>query len=194
MPVIKPAALRPMVEDKNVLAIFRSGSRVYGCHSPSSDEDFLAVIAKGNRDLIRRPGVNVVVQTADQFQQALREHSMLALECFFAPPETRLKDAAKFEFKLDRRVLAAKVTETSDSDFKKAGKRWADDLPGSKKKLYHSIRVLTFALQVAAEGRITDFGAANMVWAAIHDNESDAWEDYASHVQTWHSLRDALQK
>src|SRR4051812_2288537 len=79
------ADLLPLLggKDKNVLAVFRSGSRLYGCHDEWSDEDFVAVLAEGKRDLVRRHDLNIIVQTKDQFQQALREHSMLALECLF---------------------------------------------------------------------------------------------------------------
>lgn len=179
--------------DKNVRAVFRSGSRLYGCHEEWSDEDFVALLVAGKRDLIRRPRVNIIVQTAEQFQQGLREHSILALECFFTPPEARLKDGPIGEFKLNPAVLLDKATETSQTDFNKAVARWSDQPEASKKKLYHSIRILMFATQIAQRGRIDDYGAANGVWTAIRDNWSQDWADYTEFVELRERLLESLR-
>lgn len=168
--------------DRNVVAVFRSGSRLYGCHDENSDEDFVAIIdGTKTNDLVFRPRINVIIQSQQHFKKALEEHSMLALECLFSPASHRLKPGPVFPFTLDRRALAAKALATSASDYRKAERRWPEEVLASKRKLYHSVRVLMFADQIGRQGRITDYGIANHIWFAIRDNPSENWSDYAAY-------------
>ena len=177
--------------DDEVTAIFRSGSRVYETASPTSDEDFVAVLARrdARQDLAFAPGVNVVVHGLDTFRDAVADHSVFAFECLFLPPQHRLKDPAPpFVFKLDRAKLAASAGGRSTADFTKAGKRFADD-PTMKKKLFHALRVPMFALQVARTGRIADYGEANGLWREIAARADETWEPYQ---ETYAPLRERL--
>jgi len=143
---------------------FRVGSRVYGNARPDSDEDFLAVLAdkKARKELAFGDNVNVIVHGPDDFQKALEEHSMLALECHFAPREHRIVEPRPpFSLTLDRRRLEASVRERSTSDFEKGRKRFEDEPGPSRKKIFHALRVLIFARQIAQRGKIVDFGEAN---------------------------------
>lgn len=164
-----------------VHALVRCGSRVYGTATATSDEDFVAVLARrdAKQDLVFGSNVNVVVHGLDSFREAIAGQSVFALECLFLPAEHRLVDPKPaFVFKLDRARLAASATARSTSDFKKAGKQFDEEPLASKKKLFHALRVPMFALQIARSGRITDYAQANHHWAAIRDDESVAWEDY----------------
>jgi hypothetical protein len=167
--------------DGEVAAVYRTGSRVYGTASATSDEDFVAVLARqgARQDLAFGPGVNVVVHGLDTFRDAIADHSVFALECLFLAPEHRLKDPRPaFAFKLDRKKLAASAGGRSAADFAKAGKRFADEPAASKKKLFHALRVPLFALQVARTGRIGDYGEANGLWREITAREEEDWEPY----------------
>ena len=164
-----------------VHALFRCGSRVYGTATATSDEDFVAVLARrdAKQDLVFGDNVNVVVHGLDSFREAIAGQSVFALECLFLPPEHRLLDPRPaFVFKLDRAKLAASATARSTSDFKKAARQLDDEPTASKKKLFHALRVPMFALQIARHGRITDYGQANHHWAAIREHESTDWDDY----------------
>jgi hypothetical protein len=167
--------------DGAVAAIFRTGSRVYGTASPTSDEDFVAVLARkdARQDLAWGAGVNVVVHGLDTFRDAIADHSVFVLECLFLPPEHRLKDPRPpFAFKLDREKLAASAGGRSAADFAKAGKRFADEPGPSKKKLFHALRVPMFALQIARTGRIQDYGEASAIWREIEARPETEWEPY----------------
>ena len=61
---------RPAAE---VHALFRCGSRVYGTATATSDEDFVAVLARrdAKQDLLFRDDVNVVIHGLDSFRDAL---------------------------------------------------------------------------------------------------------------------------
>lgn len=159
---------------------YKVGSRVYGCHTAESDSDYLVVLnTRGGRsDLLFRPGINITVHTLDTFRTALDDHSIFALECLFAPPRAVLKQGPPFPFKLDKQKLIDRAKKTSDSDRQKAEKLFDVEWEPSKKKLYHSIRVLLFAKQILSRGRIYNFGEANPVWASLRDNDSLEWADY----------------
>ncbi len=167
--------------DGEVAAVFRTGSRVYGTASETSDEDFVAVLARrdARQDLAFGPGVNVVVHGLDTFRDAIADQSVFALECLFLPPDHRLKEARPpFAFALDRKKLAASAGGRSAADFAKAGKRFAEEPAASKKKLFHALRVPMFALQIARAGRIVDYGEANGLWREISAATDEAWEPY----------------
>lgn len=165
--------------DGDLRSVYRVGSRVYGCATETSDSDYCVIrnVGAGRSDLVFRPGINITVHTVDTYQRALNDHSLFALECFYAPPSAVLKQGPVFPFKLNLGLLIDKVRQTSESDWRKATKLWEDELEASQKKLYHSIRVLMFARQIALHGRITNFSEANEVWSAVR--ESVDWEEFS---------------
>jgi predicted nucleotidyltransferase len=180
--------------DSAVFAAFRVGSRVYGTASEGSDEDFVAVLGdrKAKQDLAFASGVNVVIHGLATFEQALADHSLFALECLFAPAEHRLKEAKPaFAFKLNKRKLLDSAQGRSDADFAKAKKRFVDERGPSTKKLFHSLRVLMFARQVASKGRIVDFTEAAPLWTEMRNQtETEAgWDDFE---RNYGPRRDAL--
>jgi hypothetical protein len=48
----------------------------------------------------------------------------------------------------------------------------------AKKKLFHALRVPTFALQVARSGKITDYGEATPLWREMKASESEDWDAF----------------
>ena len=181
-------------KDAEVHAIFRCGSRVYGTAHASSDEDFVAVLARrdARQDLVFRDRVNVITHGLDSFREAIAGQSVFALECLFLPTEHRIKDPdPAFTYKLDRSKLAASAMSRSSSDFAKGKKRFVEEPLSSKKKLFHALRVPMFALQIARSGRITDYGQANHHWTAIRDDASVEWVDYE---RRYGPVRDELVK
>jgi hypothetical protein len=178
--------------DSEIAALFRTGSRVYGTASPSSDEDFVAVLAcrDARQDLAFGPDVNVVVHGLDTFRDAIADHSVFVLECLFLPPEHRLKDHRPlFAFALDRKKLAASSGGRSAADFTKAGRRFAEEPGASKKKLFHALRVPMFALQIARTGRIADYREASGLWREIAARSDGGWESYR---EAYEPLRERL--
>lgn len=166
--------------DSEVFALFRTGSRVYGTAHPHSDEDFIAVLTneKGQRDLIFRKNINIVVYTRSSFQGALDDQSLFAIEAMFLPPEHRLKEPRPpFTYKLDKRRLTDAVTEKSLLDYEKAKKTFKDEPGPAKKKLFHSLRLLLFALQLIKTGRIEDYHEASLLWSEIKQHETIEWSE-----------------
>lgn len=177
-------------DQSQICDIFLCGSRVYGCAKQDSDEDFVVVIEKldARQDLIFRDDVNIIVHTTESFQDALKNHNMLALECFFADDQYHLcHGKMSYKFKLDSKKLLQQVNEKSVSDVTKASKIFDKTPDLAKKKLYHSIRVLLFARQILQRGKIYDYGEANDLWEEIETRPGD-WTAYADLI----ILRDRL--
>lgn len=163
------------VPDGAVRAAFRVGSRVYGTAGPTSDHDYLVVLEKRDQkqDLLFGPDINVIVHGLHSFQAALDEGSVLAFEAVFTPPPHRLKEPRPpFSFKLDRIRLVESAISRSTSDFEKARKRFSEEPEASRKKLFHSLRVLLFARELARTGRLADYAAANEHFEEIMSDPS----------------------
>ncbi len=184
------AILRVAVTD--VRAAYRVGSRVYGTAGPTSDEDFLFVLSKPGQkqDLAFGENINIVVHGVATFQQALDDQSVFALECFFAPAEHRLVEARPaFTHKLDKRKLTISATEKSNADWQKAARTFLDEPAPARKKLFHSLRVPAFALQLTKTGKLTDYGVANVWFKEIVAGPDD---DFSWYEQRFDKLRKDL--
>lgn len=166
--------------DEEVCALFRCGSHVYGTASAISDEDFVLVwLAERKQDLLFRPKLNFVVYGSTAFQKAVDSNSIFALECFFTPPKHRLKEPSRsFHFRRNLQHLVDNAIEKSTSDFTKAARIFADDPNTAIKKIFHSIRVPKFAIQIARNGCITDFHEAIPVWEDLIHFDGVEWSEW----------------
>lgn len=152
------------VSSTDVRAAYRVGSRVYGTAGPNSDEDFVVILSKPGQkqDLAFADGINIVVHGVTTFQTALDDQSVFALECHFAPNEhVVVPPRPAFKYVLDRKRLVISATEKSQADWQKGQKRFLDEPGPSRKKIFHSLRVPAFALQIIKTGKLTDFSVAN---------------------------------
>jgi hypothetical protein len=165
--------------DAEIHSVFRCGSRVYGSAGPTSDEDFVVILAQkgAKQDLAFRGGANFVLHGVETFRDAIAAQSVFALECLFLPPEHRLKETrGAFSYKPDRKKLADSAAARSDADFAKARKTFDDEPGPAKKKLFHAIRVPMFARQIATHGRLVDYAEASPIWFELRADEALAWE------------------
>lgn len=170
------------VQTHDVRLACRMGSRVYGTAGPTSDEDFLVVLSRTGQkqDLAFADGINIVIHGVSTFQQALDDQSVFALEGHCAPTE-HILIAAKpaFKYSLDRKKLAISATEKSHADWQKGRKKFLEEPGPSRKKIFHSLRVPIFAVQIAKTGKLNDFAAANAFFEDIMTGPDGdvAWYD-----------------
>lgn len=167
--------------DGAVRAAFRVGSRVYGTAGPRSDHDYVVVLVNPlqRRDLLFGEGINVTVHGVRSFQAALSDGSVFAFEALFAPGPHRLKEPVPpFKFELDWKKLCESAVARSTSDYEKAKKRFSEESESSRKKLFHSLRVPLFALELLRTGKIENFGAAGEYFEEIMSHPSEDFADY----------------
>lgn len=168
--------------DPKVLCMYTYGSHVYGTNVEGSDEDYIVVLshARETHELIERDNKSFVIHDETSLQRGIWAHEPYALETYFLASKHRLKDTVKWDFKLETRVLRESFSQKASHSWVKAKKKIEveADYKRGKKSLFHSLRILTFGLQLAEEGKITDFGAANEWWWDIYTNPSTKYEDY----------------
>ena len=171
--------------DNKVLAMYEYGSHVYGTNVDGSDEDFIVVLshARETHELIERENKSFVIHDTTSLQRGIWAHEPYALETFFLPPKRRLKEVEsliKWDFKLDLRVLRESFSQKASHSWVKAKKKIEveADYKRGKKSLFHSLRILTFGMQIAQYGKVVDYSAANEFWWDIYTNPSVKYEDY----------------
>lgn len=172
------------LRDQDVLLI-PYGSRVYGTHKDDSDYDYIAVVPENRRadtgTEFCRNKVNVHIYNRRDFQDQLHRHKIHALEAYFLPD----RPCAGFEFRLDLGTLRSSLSEKASHSFVKAKKKIAveRDFYAGWKSLFHSLRILTFGVQIATAGRIIDYSAANAHWFAIREAQQYNWDYFQGKYQ-----------
>jgi hypothetical protein len=177
-----------------ILNIYPYGSRVYGVADEQSDTDMILVSEFSHEQETQYNwfGTDITVWSAAEFQRLLDIHEPSALECYFLPDEMAIRSMG-FMFRLDLEKLRRAFSEKSSNSWVKAKKKievhgeWRIGL----KSLFHSMRLLEFGIQIAKEGRITDYGAANNYWRDIRRqqlgladfNNFTSWQDYKEYWQ-----------
>jgi predicted nucleotidyltransferase len=169
------------IEKENVIAIYRYGSHVYGTAGKSSDEDYI-VITRDQLDITEQKAeyIDVTIYSRGQFVKQIEEHEISALECLFLPEEHVIYQTEQFEVKIDRAKLRRSLAQKASNSFVKAKKKLtieADyNLRIAWKSLFHSLRIPMFGVQLAKDGKISDYACANHYLAEIEALNETAWE------------------
>lgn len=152
--------------DDNVCAIYPLGSRVYGSHTDESDYDYILVCWEH----FDSEDINVHVYTVNQFKQALANHEIQALECYFINDDliVKLDDTRHQEgFVLDKTKLRTSISTITSNSWVKGKKKLivAGDYDPflAIKSIFHSLRILDFGIQIGSVGYIEDFSGMNWV-------------------------------
>lgn len=158
---------------------FIYGSQVYGTNKSYSDTDILLVSAgdlphkEWKTDLF-----NIHLYTPDIFNEMLFEHHILALECMFASEEFQIFMDKDIEFILNCNKLIMKTMSLSSNSWHGAKyKINLGDYEKGLKSIWHSIRMLDFAIQIKKLGKIESFSSMNSLLKEIQDCELIKWSD-----------------
>ena len=111
--------------------------------------------------------VDLIVVKYSDFLSLIKEQSPLALEAIFDTQKYFYSKLRRF-YKLDKWKLRESFGSIASNSFVKAKKKMtvkeSYDIRCALKSLFHSIRLLMFACQIAENGRITDFKCAVPLW------------------------------
>jgi len=168
---------RVKMNDKDILNVYQYGSHVYGTNRKTSDFDFQIIVANKERDEFSDNLINIFFYTPTEFEAKLKNHDIMALECYFAPEHCIWKELLKFNFDLDLSKLRSSLSAKADNSFVKAKKKFLvekdyDPLIG-KKSLFHSLRILRFGIQIAEKNQIYNFQECNELFTEIMDTYHD---------------------
>lgn len=166
--------------------IYAYGSHVYGSNDKDSDIDYIVIV--DNMIIPERQvsnnGYDFNIYTEKRFREKLDAHHIDALECYFlyGNPSvnhniilTSQTELFK-DFEIDLNKLRASISATSSNSWVKAKKKIIlehdRDIDTGIKSLYHSLRILEFGCQIAAHGKIVDYGALNVLKSELKFNSN----------------------
>lgn len=152
--------------DYSVRVVEHYGSTVYGARTDKSDIDIIA-ICDSDEDLYAiyqskdypefsdySREVDLHIISTRTFQELLDEHDIMALETYYQMHED---DKELFEFTLDLDKLRRKISAVVNNSWSKARKKLdilEEDDYIALKSLFHSIRILSYGIDLARDGKI----------------------------------------
>lgn len=167
------------VDKQSINNLYLFGSRVYGnCHE-NSDFDYIAVGDKLKYQEISKGNINIHLFNNNLFISNLNDYDMRVIECIMAPDFAKLKETTKFDFKLNPIKFREKIFFQVNKNWRVGKKKFSEgDVYGGKKRVYHSIRILLFAIQILENNKIIDWTAANKYSDYIKNNYHTDWDYY----------------
>lgn len=175
------------IETEDISHAFRFGSRVYGSAQPDSDHDFIIVashIPEKGRIILEHP-INIHIYTPNEFQRAINSHDIAVLECLFLSKEHILKAGPAWTFDLHKGHLRKSISMVCSNSYVKGKKKLIIIGDYDKwlaiKSVYHSMRIQDLGIQLAAEGRISDYSKYNwlleeLIKLAGRYDRDELWE------------------
>jgi predicted nucleotidyltransferase len=180
------------VNEKSVKNIYMFGSRVYGNYHDLSDYDFIVIGDTLKYQEITKGDINIHIFNNNLFQRNLEDFDMRAIECVMAPSNAKLKEVTKFKFKMNKKKFRESIFFQVNKNWRVGKKKFADgDVYGGKKRIYHSIRILLFAIQLLKKNKIVDWGEANQYSVVIKNDNHTEWDYYRLQYET---LKQSLEK
>lgn len=152
--------------DYKIVDVQHYGSTVYGTRTEKSDIDIIVVCdsqedlyviyqSKDYPELADYPtDIDLHVISVRSFQELLDEHDIMALETYYQMYEDGKE---LFKFTLDLDTLRRKISAVVNNSWSKARKKL--DIPEEDeylglKSLFHSIRILSYGIDIAKDGKI----------------------------------------
>ena len=180
------------VSNKSVKNIYLFGSRVYGNYHELSDFDYIVIGDTLKYQEIVDGDINVHIFNNNLFQKNLEDYDMRAIECFMAPDFAKLKEDTKFKFKMNKKKFRESIFFQVNKNWRVGKKKFVDgDVYGGKKRVYHSIRILLFAIQLLKKNKIVDWEEANKHSESILNDEHIEWDYYRLQYEV---LKQSLEK
>lgn len=147
--------------------IFLYGSVVYKTASKDSDLDLIVI---GNStEQSKFDNIDINAYTPLDFQKALDNHEVWALEAFFSIP---IKGSANsFSLNINPQKIRESFSKKASHSWVKAKKKIEkeNEVYKGQKSIFHSLRILDFAIQILKHGKIINYGSSNHLWDKIKD-------------------------
>jgi len=171
----------------NILNIYSYGSVVYGTASERSDEDFIIVVEDscelGDEWFYVGEKIDLHVYSLSRFKVKIAEHCLPFLECLFLP-EYLKQERLEIKCDLNLSLLRKSASTVASNSWVKAKKKIEQgDTYLGLKSLFHSLRILDFAIQLAEWGEIKDYRRMNYIWAELRDLSSPQYLELKKQYQ-----------
>jgi len=171
--------LRELKIDEEVLNIYPYGSQVYETANEYSDHDYIIVTksaflkSKDEDDAIGGFKNNAisnedytiqgVLYSRTGFIDAINNYDITALECLFLPNEMVIQKRWPFKIqRFDEKEMAKNIIKKISNSWHIADIQAKDNQKDrAKKGIFHSLRILHFALQLKEYQKIVNFQECN---------------------------------
>ena len=188
------SALKYLISDDNILAIFDYGSVVYGTNKENSDHDLILVVK--NKQNIVNSQYDITQYTEQEFKLLLDNHEISVLECLFLDKKNIHKNNLKIDFKLDKNLLRASVSAKASNSWVKAKKKFiveADCNPYvGQKSAWHTLRILDLGIQLASTNKITNYSESNLLLKPILECKS--WDEIDKNFRSVYNYKSSAFK
>jgi predicted nucleotidyltransferase len=140
---------------EDILGIYRYGSFVYGTNNKQSDLDYI-LVANIDKDIIeyKTDRIDITCYSPNKFDSLLEEHEISILECFYQDyPLLEYRTS----FHLDISKMRHSISSKSSNSWVKAKKKITlneEDTYIGFKSLFHSFRILKYAIDIVEKDRI----------------------------------------
>jgi len=152
-----------LYNNKYIKHHFKYGSAIYNTNTENSDIDIICIVDDKHYNTLKNERLYVCESkvydctflTHTMFQNMLDRHEIIAIECYFSyyPQE--------FNFTLNKKLLRTEISKVSSNSWQKTFKKLTVMSDYDKhlaiKSAYHSIRILSFGIQLCTHGKIVDF-------------------------------------
>ena len=161
--------LNSIIEDENILNIYLFGSTVYGTRNEASDYDYIVVCKElpSFGELYNIEDETFHFHTIRNFELLLGLNEIQTLECLYLPKQFILKEDYRFEAIIDKHNIRTSVSTITSNSFVKGKKKLIVQGDYDKyiaiKSIFHSIRILDFAIQILTENKIVNYSSMNWV-------------------------------
>jgi predicted nucleotidyltransferase len=161
--------------------IYLYGSHVYQTNNDKSDYDFI-IVGEHETNSVKTELGDLHFYSRSDFNQLLQSHEISALECFFLPQEFK-KETFPLSWQLDLDKLRASCSQKASNSWVKAKKKLqVENEPYlAQKSLFHSLRILKFATEIAATGKLSNFESTSL------------WQEVSSLPLNWNTWSDKFK-
>lgn len=176
-------------KEKTILNIYPYGSQVYGTANEQSDNDYIVVVEgnEGFYDQIIVEDGDCTVYDEKAFQEKIDMQELSVLECLSLPKDKVIKEDRQFDLIINIPQLRKAVSAKCSNSFAKARKKLQVEKDYNplvaKKSLFHVMRMQMFGIQLATQGRITNFSEANYLFHEIMNIDSNDWQVFKDKYQ-----------
>jgi predicted nucleotidyltransferase len=163
-----------------ILNVYLFGSRLYNCHTKTSDYDLILITNLTEIDLsqnvIETEKYNINIYNIDYFIFLMQENFIWALMCCWIPKNFIWKETFSikpFAFVNKKKLSNHTIMDISHCYVK--AKKMIHSHVGFK-NLAHCFREAIFSLEILKEGKLQDFEIANHYFERIMKEEGKNWE------------------
>ena len=185
----------PKIKKEDILSIYRYGSFLYGTANENSDLDFIIVLKDDSAIFEESEYIQIESETLDlhilsksYYIKILEEHNIMALEMYFQEDPIM---KCKVDFKIDLPTLRRSISSIVSNSWVKAKKKMQlidEDSYIGLKSLFHSFRILDFAISIAKYNRI-NYRTERLFWEdlLIEWETNKTWDFYFTKYKKVHN-------